>query len=36
MKHLNISALLLLVVAGCASKPLIEESAAPFEKDTCL
>lgn len=24
------------LVAGCVSKPLIEESAAPFEKDTCL
>ncbi|MEY2988073.1 MAG: hypothetical protein RJB13_1594 [Pseudomonadota bacterium] len=36
MKHALLVSGLCLVISGCASKPLIEESAAPFEKDTCL
>jgi len=36
MNCLKLLAGLCLIGSGCASKPLIEKSAAPFEKDTCL
>lgn len=36
MREIAIVCGIIGATAGCVSKPLLEESAAPFEKDTCL